>query len=172
MKNYNEKFRDALNHMINVEGRCSQADLAAAVDMKQPSISSILNGRYGCKPANKLKIAEFFGMTLEEFLAYPDSIYKDEQPQDLKQSIREVMAEMDNTTNMVSFSSESVKRHFRIIQEFRDQETAADINSDLVKIEAMDTDEFQEIREMIKAKRRKLERKQKPVRLPKASNSL
>jgi len=63
-----EKFRTALNHLLSKQGRGALSRLAEAVGRKPAQISHIKEGIRPGDEKLKQKIANYFGMTYEEFL--------------------------------------------------------------------------------------------------------
>ena len=61
--------------------------------------------------------------------------------------------------NIIDSDERRNAEHHRMVDRFKDQETALAINSALVDIESLDRDEFEEVLDIVKAKRKKLMKK-------------
>ncbi len=68
----NERIRAAAQELLGRYG--SQANLAASLGLKQPSLSSYLLGRYNAGPHLMKRVAELRGMTVDELLGETQTV--------------------------------------------------------------------------------------------------
>ncbi len=158
MVDINKKFAEILGILLNDEKRCTQTELGNAVGLKQPTISGIIGGTRTCNYEKRLKIASYFGMTMDEFLDYNpseklstriDKEYLDIAIQTLlnrvgvddKKAIRKVL----------DYNELKNAKHHKIVDQFEQPKLAEEINAILLEIEKIKKVRLKKIKNILQA---------------------
>jgi len=173
MVDINKKFAETLGILLTDEKRCTQTELAEAVGLKQPTISGVISGSRTCNYGKRLKIASYFGMTMDEFLSY-DPLKTDKRKQlersgdekpvffdkeDILNAIENVLYDREDHSKehlaghkrVLDYNELKNAKHHKIIDQFQQPKLAEEINVLLLEIEKIKKARFKKIKAFLEA---------------------
>ena len=167
----------ALTYMMSTTQNMTQAKIVKKTNLSQSYISALKNGD---KPGSEdawQKIASVFGMKYSDLLILGDTLANLPDPKELQEvaprNINRIIDErLDEKIRLGSLlvgnNAEQpepklitpfLKEHFSVIKQFKDQQTAKEINKILVGIEQECPETFQELKEELAFKLSRLQKK-------------
>ena len=139
-----EYFRKAIWDYLENKERGAQSRLAVNSGVEIKHLNDFLAGRRAMKELLRLQITNYLGVDYLDFLQHGKKLLCGED-------------HVGNGENSAIISLSD--NHADITKKFQNQDIAIEINTDLVEIEKIDPYELEEIRDNIKSKLKKLEKR-------------
>jgi len=140
-----EAFRRALIYFIENGKNITQAKLSSGTGIKQSMISGMKTGKRWGTEESRRAIADFFGRSYEDFLAFGSQLIDAENALAL-QSLP------DPAPNHQTLFEQ---QHANIMKRIKNREIVIKINAELVELEAIDPGTLKEVFEFIRFKKQK-----------------
>lgn len=140
MKKNNEirkPFAAFLDHLLNVEKKCTQVELGAAVGYVQASVSALALGKVNGSESKRRAISEYFGYSYDEFLKKGQSII-DGTFHGIQPIHQDAPTQAPPQRRKTDIEIQADKTHERLVGRFVDKETALKINQLLIRLEELE----------------------------------
>jgi hypothetical protein len=161
-RTYTRPFAKAVDYYVRM-GALTNKELGLAVGYKNDQmIQAIRSERSNGEETKRRKIAEHFGFTLDAFIREGERLIEKQNQAHLTATLPSLSIQA-NASNVTSLDHQ----HWKVVKQFKQKDTAKQINEILVDIEKMDPgalryilEEFESRRDVIK-KRIEAERKKR-----------